>query len=169
MHVRSSRPLLALCCLCALAAGCNGGRSPDFSIYDINGAAGYGHRTTVQDGKVDVVLTSDYGDPDRVVWMRRISKSESAFLAERQDRALRNTASDRYAANTCDGLQLDFTLGLSQPEPRKITVANRFVPALADLADALDAVLPAQYRIRYGLWHWEETANRDDSDSPEEE
>jgi hypothetical protein len=138
------------------------------TLCQYNGATGYGRRIEFDGINLRVVVTSDFeGQPDKLVWQRGLTEAEQVFLSERVQRALDAPLQAEYREpNVWDGLQLEFVLRSRGRAPRRTSVANSFVEELAVVTDALNAVLPMEYRVQYREWKQVTDRFQDETDSP---
>jgi len=70
-----------------LCGGCATRPDSGLTVFDYNGAAGYGRRIEFDGTALQVVTTSDFeGQEDKRIWRRELTKAERAFLSRRAHR-----------------------------------------------------------------------------------
>ena len=148
-----------------------GGGASLLTVFDYNGAAGYGTRVRYDGRAVSIVATSDFkGEQDITVWTRLLSAAERAFLDERIEQLPLMSLKEEYRdPDIWDGLQMSFDVRQGRKRTRSIAVANEYVEELAVLSDGLNALLPYKHRIRYREWKdFKDKMDRESAEPPAE-
>ena len=116
-----------------------------------------GHGTNIiYDGRqIKVISTSDFNEPEKVLWQSNLSPVEHALLNERIERLSLGSLKDEYPSGVWDGWALTFTIQQIGRPARRIEVANQFVEELAVACDSINLFVPFEYRIPYREWNAE--------------